>query len=204
MNIFQMRAIPNGIDRSQQFLNEQFTCIGWPGLGDLSNISKDDLRDKIASEYGTSGHKLGYTLGQVNTFVNTMKTGDIIIIANKGWVHIGTVGDYVYAEQYDNDEDGMCHRRPVQWLGRAPITDLSTSLQAILRNRNTIAEYPHTFEESGLSLILGDLSPVPIYERSKIDILFDTALGILEKELTSEDPDRRLRAATELIRLKKG
>lgn len=204
MRIFQLRTIPHGVERFQQFLDEQFICIGWPGLGNLAGISKDDLRDKIGAVYESTGHKLGYTLGQVNAFVNTMQTGDTVIISNKGWAHIGTVGDYEYAEQYDNETDGMCHRRSVQWLGRAPITDLNTSIQTLLRNRNTIAEYPHTFEESGLSQILDDLSPFPTYEKSKLDNLFDVALGILETELTSEDPDRRLRAATELIRLRKG
>jgi predicted Mrr-cat superfamily restriction endonuclease len=154
--------------------------------------------------YGTSGHKLGHTLGQVNAFVNTMKADDIVIVANKGWAHIGIVGDYQYDEQYDNDEDGMCHRRIVSWSGRAPISDLNNSIQTLLRNRNTIAQYPHTFEESEFSQIIDELTDVPVYEKSKLDNLFDAALSILEEELTSEDPDRRLKAATELIRLKKG
>ena len=204
MSIFQMRTLPHGIERFQRFLDGKFVCVGWPGLGDLSSISKDDLRDKISSVYSKSGHSLGHTLGQVNAFVNTMQAGDTVIIANKGWAHIGTVGDYEYAAEYDNDEDGMCHRRPVQWLGRAPIADLNPSIQTLLRNRNAVAQYPQTFEESNLSQVLGYLSPVPTHEKSKFDNLFDAALGILETELTSEDPDRRLRAATELVRLKRG
>jgi len=36
----------------------------------------------------------------------------------------------------------------------------------------------------------------------KLDSLFGEALRILEEELKSEDPERRLKAATELIRLK--
>jgi hypothetical protein len=49
MNIFQMRTLPHGIERFQQFINEQFVCIGWPGLGDLSSASKDELRERIAT-----------------------------------------------------------------------------------------------------------------------------------------------------------
>ncbi len=40
-------------------------------------------------------------------------------------------------------------------------------------------------------------------DSAKLDNLFDDALAVLEEELKSTDPERRLKAATELIRLKK-
>lgn len=40
-------------------------------------------------------------------------------------------------------------------------------------------------------------------DRSRLDSLVEEALKVLGEELRSEDPDRRLRAATELVRLKR-
>ncbi len=91
-------------------------------------------------------------MGQVNTFVNTMKSGgDIALIAEENRVYIGRVGDYDYKPQYDNKEDGMCHRRSVEWIDQVPIEDLESSIQRLIRNRNTISRYPNSIEESQLS-----------------------------------------------------
>ena len=203
MKIFQIRSIPHGVERFQMFMDESFVCIGWPGLGNLENTSKDEMRNIIATAYGTTGHKAGHTLGQVNAFVNTMKNGDIAIVANKGYAYFASVGDYEYEPQYDNETDGMCHRRSVQWLGKLPQNELNSSIQALLRNRNTIAEYPGSFEESELENKLSGLIPAVTQSGAKLDSLFDKALSILEEELQSEDHDRRLQAAIELIKLKK-
>lgn len=204
MRIFRMRTIPHGIERFQMFMDESFVCIGWPGLGNLENTTKDELRNLIATAFKATGHKAGHTLGQVNAFVNTMQKGDIVIIANKGYAYFATVGDYEYEPKFDNDTDGMCHRRRVKWLGKLPQNELNASMQSLLRNRNTIAEYPNTFEESGLENLLRGLPLINNQDGTKLDSLFEAALNILEEELKSEDPDRRLKAATELIRLKKG
>ena len=206
MKIFQMRTAPHGVERFQQFTDENFVCIGWPGLGNLEGVTKDELRDRIKHAYETTGHKAGNTLGLVNAFVNTMQKGDLVIVANKGYAYFATVGDYEYEPKFDNDSDGMCHRRRVQWLGKLPRNELNASVQALLRSRNTIAEYPKTVEESELEHILSGL---PLQSannnmRLKLDSLFETALGILEDELHSESPDRRLKAAAELLKLKKG
>jgi len=209
MKLWQLRTLPHGIERFQQFLNGGYVCIGWPGLGDLSNVSKDELREKIKSTYGTSGHSAGHTLGQINAFVNTMQSGDVVIISDKGWAYFAAAGDYEYNPQYDNDMDGACHRRPVNWLGKLPIHELNPSVQGFLKNRNTIAEYPDPIDESGLMHMFGNLPPIinqrlPQQSTAKLDSLFETALSILEEEMNSEDHDRRLKAATELIRLRKG
>lgn len=202
MNVFQMKTKPHGIERFREFIEEQFICIGWPGIGNLEQVSKDEIRDRIEETYGYTGHKLGNSLGQVNTFVNTMKNGDVVLIAQKDWAYIGTVGDYIYEQQYDNDQDGMCHRRSVEWTDRVLITNLESSIQRFISNRNTICQYPESIEESGLDKILGKQLSFSKENSAKLDSLFRDALTILEQELKSTDPERRLKAATELIRLK--
>lgn len=202
MNIFQMKTKPHGIERGRQFIDEKFVCIGWPGIGSLEQVSKDKIRDKLEETYGYKGHKLGNALGQVNTFVNTMKTGDVVIIAEKDWAYIGIVEDYTYEQQYDNDQDGACHRRRVEWINKVIITNLESSIQRLISNRNTICQYPELIEESVLEKILGKQPSVNKEDTAKLDSLFRKALTILEEELKSADPERRLKAATELIKLK--
>lgn len=205
MNIFQLKTNPHGIPRFRQFIDEGFICIGHPGLGNLEGAGLNEIRSRIASVTGLSGHKLGNALGQVNAFVNTMRMGDIVLIVEKNKVFIGTIGNYYYEEQYDNETDAMAHRRLVEWTDRVALDSLNASMQRFLSGRNTISRYPESYEESGLALFVG-ANPIPTGQQnsSKLDSLFDEALAVLESELRSEDPDRRLKAATELIRLKKG
>lgn len=202
MNVFQIKTKPHGIERIQEFLDKNFVCIGWPGIGNLNKIDKDELRDKLAIIYKTSGHKLGNILGQVNCFVNTVKNGDIILITDKNWAHIGVLGDYDYKDNYDNEVDGMCHRRPVEWKAAVKITELGASIQQLLKNRNTICQFPDPIETSGLEKHLNKQVPISTKNSTKLDDLFEDALKVLEDELKSSDPDRRLKAATELLRLK--
>lgn len=202
MNIFQMKTKPHGIERFRQFIDEGFVCIGWPGIGNLEKASIDEIRSRIKKTYKYEGHKLGNALGQVNTFVNTMKTGDIVFIVENDYAHVGKVGGYTYEEHYDNDNDGMCHRRSVEWIDRTLINELDSGIQKLISNRNTICKYPQSIEKSDLSKLIGKQAPINRKNLEKLDELFDNALTILEEELKSTDPDRRLKAATELIRLK--
>ncbi|WP_146127294.1 hypothetical protein [Clostridium vincentii] len=197
-----MKTKPHGIERARQFIDEKFVCIGWPGIGNLEQTSKDEIRDKLEQSYGYTGHKLGNALGQVNTFINTMKAGDVVLITEKNWVYIGTVGSYKYDQQYDNEQDAMCHRRNVEWTDRVLITNLESSIQRLISNRNTICQYPEAIEESGLDKIFVKQPSLNKENSAKLDSLFQDALVVLEEELKSTDPDRRLKAAAELIRLK--
>ena len=208
MNIFQMKTKPHGNERFREFIDEKFVCIGWPGIGNLNQADRDEIRKRLQKEYNYTAHQLGNALGQINSFVNTMKPRDVIFIADKDWAYVGIVGEYIYEQKFDNDKDGACHRRSVEWINHVPINSLESSFQSLLRNRNTICQYPGSVEESKIDKILSkqsndDNQPLPNKENSsKLDELFLEALNILEEELKSGDPDRRLKAATELLRLK--
>ncbi len=202
MNVFQIKTKPHGIERIQEFLDKDFVCIGWPKVGNLDQVGKDELRDRLARVYQTSGHKLGNILGQVNCFVNTIRSGDIILITDKNWAHIGVLGDYDYQDIYDNEDDGMCHRRPVEWKAHVKIDELEASVQQLLKNRNTICQFPDPIETSGLEKHLNKQTSISKPNSTRLNDLFEDALNVLEDELKSSDPDRRLKAATELLRLK--
>ncbi len=202
MNIFQMKAKPHGHDRLEEFLSQDYVCIGWPGIGDLTDVSKDEIRKRIGSKYKESGHKLGYSLGQVNAFVNTMEEGDMVLMRNKEMVHIGKVGAYQYKEEFDNNTDGSCHRRSVEWKELVPFTKLKTDLQGFVKNRHTISQFPDQVEPEDVETFLYKKESLTKNEEEKLAVLFKGALDVLQEELKSEDPDRRLKAASALIKIK--
>lgn len=201
MNVFQMKAKPHGHEKLEEFLSEGFVCIGWPGIGDLSQVGKDEIRNRLQNKYQYTGHTLGYNLGQVNAFVNTMKKDDIVLVKDDETVHIGTVGDYQYEKQFDNDVDGLCHRRNVEWKESVAFSQLNKDVQRFVNNRHTISQYPVEFESGNLEDLYSK-NAITRDEKERLDSLFSEALDILEDELKSEDPERRLKAASELIRLK--
>lgn len=209
MNIFQLKTKPHGIERCNQFIKENFICVGWPGIGDLTQIKKDEIRIRLQQKYGYSGHKLGNALGHVNAFINTMNEGDIVLILEKDIVHIGKVGKYQYINQYDNDIDGMCHRRSVEWINRKELVSLEGSIQKLMSNRNTICQYPHSLNEDELESIISENTSMGnnVFlgkeNAEKFNNLYSEALKILENELNSDDIERRLKAATEILKLKK-
>lgn len=202
MNMFQIKSKPHGTDRFRQFIDEKFVCIGWPGIGNLEQVSKEEIKARLEKRYGYKGHELGNALGHVNAFVNTMKSGDAVFVAEKEWAYVGTVGDYEYEALFDNDQDGMCHRRKVEWLNRVKIADLEPSIQRLINNRNTISRYPESIEEAGIEQYLSKQPSLTKEDSTKLDNLFRDALMVLEEELKSGDPERRIKAASEILRLK--
>lgn len=202
MKIFQMKSKPHGNERIKEFIDENFICIGWPGIGNLKNQNKDEIRNTLQNKYKISGYKLGNALGQVNTFVNTMKKGDVVLVSEKQWAYIGVIDDYIYEEQFDNEIDAMCHRRKVKWTNKVLIKDLSNDIQKLLSNRNTICQYKDVVESYNIDKVLGKKCFIINDNIDRLDNLISEAIAILEEELRSEDRERRLKAASELIRLK--
>lgn len=203
MKIFQMKTKPHNIPRFDDFRSENFLCIGWPGIGDLTGVDKDEIRDRLAAVTGKTGRELGNALGKVNAFVNTMHEGDVVVVAEQDWAYFCRVGAYQYEPAYDNEQDAMCHRRPVTWLGEAQVATLNGSLQRLIRNRNTICRFPDPVEQAGLDQILGQTNTLSAENAARLDTLLSEALTVLEQELHAPDAERRLKAAAELIAMKR-
>lgn len=206
MEVFQLKTKPHNKtkDRVNEFIQDGFVCIGWPGIDNLQNVGKDEIRTRLQQKYADlTGHKLGNALGQVNTFVNTIQKGDIVLISEKEYAHVGIADDYYYESAFDNDDDGMCHRRKIQWVNKIIISDLPPDIQKLLANRNTICRYPKLIEPPELELLLNKKTEMKDENSQKLEELFKAALEVLENELKSDDPEIRLKAASELIRIKK-
>lgn len=223
INLFQFKTKPEGTERASEFLNEGYICIGWSKVSDMTTMSKEDIREALASEYNYAGRSLSTNLGTVNTFRNVMREGDVVLITQDGFVHIGIIGDYEY--HADKIKDGTCHRRSCEWKKMINKEELKEEVKSLLRNMTTVTKYPHPFITSGIGEILGfvtannapikhtdphiiwvdeDKEKVPTEKEhekllSRLETLGTTALEILEEEMQSEDHERRRKAAVDLL-----
>jgi predicted Mrr-cat superfamily restriction endonuclease len=201
MNIFQIRSKPHGIERLDVFIEENMVTIGWPGIGDLTGATKDEIRERLAKVYGYEDQSLATNLGSVNAFVNTMQAGDIVLMAEGDYVHIGIVGDYEYDESLENE--GMCHKRSTVWKSTVRKSDLNEQIQSLLRNRTSITKFPHPFSIAGIDRYLGDNQLLfrvgsNEYSHQETTDLANKALVVLQSYL--DDEEHKLTAAIEILR----
>lgn len=202
MNLFQLKSKPHGVERLPLFLEENFIAIGWPGIGDLSNVDAEEIEILLAKTYvDYKGQTLAYHKGMVNAFINTMQPHDIVMIVEGDYVHIGQVGDYFYDKLYDNDLDGMCHRRPVVWLATVEKNQLNEKVREHLKNRATITKfkYPFALAEIEPYLIGNAESSSNISTKGEY---YKKAWDVLVNALNSEDEHIRVLAASAIWKSK--
>jgi predicted Mrr-cat superfamily restriction endonuclease len=196
-----LRSKPNKIERINEFLKDNFVAIGWVDTGDLTNTTKEDIRECLTS-LGYEGQSLLTNLGLVNAFVRTMEEGDLVLIRQDSLVHIGKVKKYEWKKEYI--PMFMAHIRSVQWLTQVPFKELNASIQSLLKNIRTVAQYSGTFEESGLSQYLS-VQPIkevePEFNINDKKDLIENAIEIL-KDLANnaKDENVRLEATKELLK----
>ncbi|WP_025690190.1 hypothetical protein [Paenibacillus zanthoxyli] len=209
MKLYQMSSRPNGTDRLASFLKDNFVCIGWPGIGDLEHTGSEELRERFAAVYGNELADADAAMAGVELFVYGMEDGDYVLVAAEdgGYVYLGDLGDYFYDERYDNEQDGMCHRRGVTWLSRIPRNELSPALREWLNEGAAVSVYPLPAEEAGLDRWLNPTTEPQISrtERVRVDNkTIEEALEVLKSALRSEDPERRERAAAAILGYARG
>lgn len=96
-----------------------FSFVGWSDVPDLSQFkSKEELRLKLQEIYPDNKPKRTLNhAGQLWTFFQSIKRGDIIAIPLKGQPAIAfgeVTGEYQYKPQ---NPDSAKHARPIKWLG---------------------------------------------------------------------------------------
>lgn len=206
MNLFQMGSKPLGIERITEFMQDNYVCIGYPGIGDLENISTEALRDRLIHTYQYSEPELTQHLQAIQMFVHTMQDGDYVLVVDEEWVHLGDLGDYFYNELFDNPDNGTCHRRGVTWLKSLSYTDLNLGVKEFLGESGLIAQYKGTMPSARLDLwIMGSVergqtenNPVSVDEET-----VTKALNILKEALICDDVERRERAAIAILQYAK-
>ena len=114
-----VRPNPHGIYRMREFLDENIIAIGWPCIGDLSNVAtRDDIKQALQTHYSySSNNSLGQAAGNILRFVVEMSTDDYVVVPDGAQAFFGVAASgYKYLASLDNDAEGYPHQREVQWL----------------------------------------------------------------------------------------
>lgn len=109
-------------------------CIGWSGMGDLSDITtKDDLASKYDATWSdVKPRKKGQDVGQVWRFIKEMQTGDYVVFSCGDTCHIGRItSDYYFDDTAnENQHPDYTNIRDIEWLKKdIRKSDLSQALQ---------------------------------------------------------------------------
>ena len=144
-----VRPRPHEIYRMPEFKFKNIVAIGWPGIGDITGMSREDLKQTLASApYRLSGLALGNAYATVDILLNQMQKGDLVLVADGADIYFGEIsGDYSFDCTVDNDSDGYPHQRPVVWLTNVSREDLSKELRSALKVHRTAANLSHHYEE---------------------------------------------------------
>ncbi|MEY9976313.1 hypothetical protein [Lysinibacillus sp. RC79] len=210
MNIFQIKTKPHGTIRLNEFLKYHIICIGWPGIGNLQGVSKEEIRERLKKDRPEDNERtIGVDLGNIWAFVNTMKEDSVVLFQGHHHnVHIIKVGPYKYVEEFDNDNDGMCHQREFELLATVTYEDLNPKLQELMRHRGTVTKFKYPLEDAQLDLLIGEQGiintepsrGVENYIEAVPTEIINDALSVLYEALNSNDLDKRFKAAVEILR----
>lgn len=151
-----MKTKPHSKERYQEFIRENRIGIGWPGIGSLQGVTKDEVRDRVRTVYQIHDSKLGNALGAIWSFVYRMQAGDLIGIRHGSLVSIGIVGDYEYVPSLDNPADGFCHQRSVEWLVvEEEMAYFSEKFQETIGHRGIVTKSKYSLDELQLKVARG-------------------------------------------------
>jgi predicted Mrr-cat superfamily restriction endonuclease len=206
MNLFKIESKPLGIERMTTFLQDNYVSIGYPGIGDLENIRTEELRDRMINNYQYSEPELTQHLQSIQLFVNTMQDGDYVLVPDGDWVHLGDLGDYFYNENFDDNDNGTCHRRGVTWLKSLAIAELNAGVRELLSDNGTVVQYKGPIPSARIDLWIKGVSAKEQETNSPVQVDEETisrALHILKDALGCADPERRERAAVAILQYAK-
>jgi len=148
-NAWLVRPFPHLIKRLDEFKQNNIVAVGWPGIGDLTGKSREDIKSILSGQpYNLSGLKLGNAYATVDLFVNRMQVGDLVLIPDGEDIYFCEItSDYYIEKSVDNDADGYPHQRKIKFLSNTLRKDLSMSLRSSLKVQRTTADLTKHYEE---------------------------------------------------------
>ncbi|MEY8745546.1 hypothetical protein [Paenibacillus tundrae] len=206
MNLFYIQSSIRGISYVASFLEDNFIGMTWPGTGNLEEMSPEEWNERLRGHYKLEETELAGVMKDFDAFVHTMQDGDYVVIKDDEWAYVGDLGDYYYDDSLGIEEDFICHRRGVTWLGRIPLEDLNDKVQALIHQTGTLAKFEHPVSQAQLDRYLtgmneptegteGKSSPATKVDKATID----AALHVMRQALDSEDINIRVRAAEAIL-----
>jgi hypothetical protein len=108
-------------ETEQRALSTGMALIGWPEIGDLSDVrSVDQLRDRLAEIYDPP--QRGTYLGMLESFQRRIAVGDWVVMPRKERPRRVAVGRVTGGYQYlggPGSPNVVSHGRPVEWVRRS-------------------------------------------------------------------------------------
>lgn len=206
MNLFHIQTTIHGTDRTAAFLEDNFIGIDWPATGDLEQLPAEEWKEQIGQHYALPESELSGVIGTLQTFVKIMQDGDHVIVHDDEWVYVGDVGDYFYDDSVSIEEDSICHRRGVTWLGRIPLTEINDKVGALISNASIISTFEYPLSQAQLEPWISRTPETETAVQHSVGVDDGTvqeALDVLRKSLQSEDEELRIRAATAILQYAK-
>lgn len=114
-----IRPYPHGKYRVKEFLSNGLVAIGWPALGDLTGLDREQIRETLRKSYYPEGESraLGQVVGIVDRFVNQIRARDLVVIPDGNAVFFGRViRPYFFQAQLQSEKEGYPHCLGVKYL----------------------------------------------------------------------------------------
>lgn len=208
MRLYGVNLEQLGSGLLKSFLEDNYICAGYPGLGDMEKAGREEIGNKLQAA-GYQGRELEEARASLDTFVNAMQDGDYVLIADEEWVYLGDLGDYFYDDRHDGAEDGTAHRRGVTWLKSIPRNAVNPSVKELLASDRRVTAYPGLLPAARIELWLSEDSAGRGTAAAASTILVDEAtvaeaLAVLKAALHSGDAERQERAAVAILQYAKG
>jgi restriction system protein len=181
-------------DADSLFKKQNVIALGWPKMGDLSNLLKDReaFKNRLAEVYPeTKPGALPVNTGQLFRFVHEMQVGDYVVYPSKQErkVYIGRV-ESAYSYQ-PTPEPTYPHHRSVKWLKNLPRTQFTQgalyeigSAMSFFQIRNYADEF--------VAVIEGKVAPPPVSK--------DETVGLVAEEIEQTTRDFILKRLTEELK----
>lgn len=149
MNAWLVRPRPNNVDKVVEFRSKEIVAIGWSELGDLSNTSREKIKELLTQPpYRLEGLALGNSYATIDIFVNQMREGDLILMPDGADIYFGKlIGPYFYNTATGCDDEDYPHQRKVEWLSDVARDQLSKELRSSLKVHRTTADLSRHAEE---------------------------------------------------------
>jgi restriction endonuclease Mrr len=145
--VWMVRAGEGGV-HAPVFVQRGAALLGWGAAGDLSGLTLEAVRGRVAAAWPEFGRRL---LGQVANglykFANDMQPGDVVVTPEPAsrTVLLGEVtGDYHYLTPPAVADYSQA--RPVTWRARISRDELSYGAKNSLGTQLTLSQPPHVAE----------------------------------------------------------
>lgn len=170
-------------DAEALFAGSSCIAVGWPDIGDLSNLkpTREAFKARYSSVFPSksAGH-VPVAAGQLFRFTKEIKIGDLVVFPAKldRTVRIGRVtGDYLYRPELSK---AYPNHRPVEWLKSFPRTKFSQSALYEIGSALSLFQVKN-FSDEFRAALSGETYVAPLTEDEAV------AAVVMESEQSTED-----------------